>query len=372
MNPPPPASRCDSRPRLVGVLPGEGSGPELVDIACDVLDTVSKSCGLGFQVEMGGEIGCLASERSGQSLSEEVAGFCQRIFANGGVILAGAAGGRFVYDMRRRFKLYYKVNPLRSYPELRNVCRLKLPARPIDILLVRDNLQGLYQGDSAEATGRNGREVSHTFVHNEELVRAIIKVGATAARQRKKALAVIGKESGTPAVHQLWKACAFEVCPKFGVEVSMIEIDYAGYRLLQDPDSFDVIVAPNCFGDILSDLGGILAASRALTFGASYSANGAAVYQTNHGAAHDLANTDTANPAGQILSVAMMLRETFGLRAEAELIEEAIHSVWGNGWRTTDLIEPGCTIAGTRQFGALVTREILNAAVHNEACSAVG
>src|SRR5881275_1420094 len=119
-----------------------------------------------------------------------------------------------------------------------------------------------------------------------------------------------------------------EVSQAAGVEFSMLDVDYAAYKLLQEPGSFDVIAAPNCFGDILSDLGGVLAGSRGLTFGASYSAEGAAVYQTNHGAAHDRANTDTANPVAQIFSVAMMLQETFDLPEAGRLIEESVRSLW--------------------------------------------
>ena len=162
-----------------------------------------------------------------------------------------------------------------------------------------------------------------------------------------------------------------EVSQASDVELQMLDVDYAAYKLLQEPDSFDVIAAPNCFGDILSDLGGILAGSRGVTFGASYSAAGAAVYQTNHGAAFDLAESDTANPAGQIFSVAMMLRETFGLRTEAQSIDNAVRTVWRAGWRTTDLAEPDCKIAGTQKFAELVAEEICRSTIQNEARSTI-
>ena len=358
-------------PVRVGVLRGEGSGPELIDAALRVLDGVAESRGLKFQIETGGEIGSLSARRNGEYLSGEVIEFCRKIFDMGGAILAGPAGGRFVYDMRRRFNLYYKLNPLHSYQELRDVCRIKLPVKPINVLLVRENLQGIYQGDSVENCSEDGREVSHTFVHNEKQVRAVLEVAAAVARSRRNLLTVVGKNSGAPAVHALWGACAMEVSQAAGVKFSMLDVDYAAYKLLQEPGSFDVIAAPNCFGDILSDLGGVLAGSRGLTFGASYSAKGAAVYQTNHGAAYDIAGSDMANPAGQIFSVAMMLRETFGLRTEAKLVEDSVRGVWRNGWRTADLAEPGCKIAGTRQFGELVAGEICNAVIQDEACSAI-
>jgi 3-isopropylmalate dehydrogenase len=363
----------DPRPFLVGILRGEGSGPELIDAVCRVLDAVAESCRLDFCIKTGGDIGFLSAQRTGKYLSDEVTEFCREVFADGGAIMTGAAGGRFVYDMRRRFELYYKLNPVRSYPELREVCRIKLPAKPLDILVVRENLQDLYQGDGVETSSENGREILHSFVHSEKHVRAVTQVAAATAQRRRNILAVISKSSGLPAIHSLWRACALEIAETLGVQVSLFDIDYAAYKLLQEPETFDVIVAPNCFGDILSDLGGVLAGSRGLTFGASYAADGAAVYQTNHGAAHDRAETNTANPAGQIFSLAMMLRESFGLQATARLIEDSVRAVWRARWRTEDLAEPGCKITGTRQFGELVAREIQDAAVREyETYSAAG
>src|SRR5205807_8593537 len=143
---------------------------------------------------------------------------------------------------------------------------------------------------------------------------AVLEVATAAARRRRRLLAVIGKNSGLPAIHSLWRTCALELGEASDVEVSLLDIDYAAYKLLQEPETFDVIAAPNCFGDILSDLGGVLAGSRGLTFGASYAADGAAVYQTNHGAAHDRAVTDTANHVGQIFYTAVLIQELIDLR----------------------------------------------------------
>jgi 3-isopropylmalate dehydrogenase len=366
-------SRSTSPTCLVGIVPGEGTGPEVIDAACHVLEAVGLGCDLDFQVTVSGEIHGSSAARNSAHLSEATAEFCDDIFSNGGAIVAGAVGGRFVYETRRRFQLHYKLNPLRSYQELGKVCRIKVPKQPVDILVVRENLEDFYQGESVERFSDDVCEISHTFVHGEKRVRAVLEVAARAARERRSSLAVVGKESGLPVIHALWRRCALEAGEVFGVDISLFDIDYAAYKLLQDPESFDVIVAPNCFGDILSDLGGVLAGSRGLTFGASFSPNGAAVYQTNHGAAHDLAQTDKANPVGQIFSVAMMLRETFRLPIEAQLIEDAVRSVWRADWRTADLREPGCRIAGTQEFADLVAEEIDRTAVRDrEACSAAG
>lgn len=359
-----------SRSFIIGILKRAGSSPDAVDAAGDVLTAIAETCDLALQVETG-EINGVSPRHAGKALSEDVAHFCGRIFEAGGAIVAGAGGGRFLHDLHRRFQLYYKLNPLRSYPELRDVSRVKLQAHPINVLVVCENLQGLYQGNSIEISSRNGREIEHIFFQNEKQVQAILQVAVAAARERKNTLAVISNSSGLPAIHSLWRDCALELGRASGVEVSFFDIGYAAYKLLREPEAFDVIVAPNCFGEILSDLGGLLAGSRGLTFGASYSANGGAVYQTNYGAAHDRSEADTANPVGQIFSVAMMLREAFALPAAAQLVEDSVRSIWRAGWRTADLAEPGCRIAGPRQFGELVANEISSAVIH-EACSATG
>jgi 3-isopropylmalate dehydrogenase len=320
---------------IVGAIDGEGSGP--------------------------GEVGTASAKRTGNCLPPEIIDFCSRVFSRGGAILAGAAGDRFVYEMRRRFTLSYKLNPLRSYPELSAVSRLKPSPEVLDVLLVRENLAGLYQGITEESVSADGRQIRHTFVQDERQVRTVLSVAAEAARGRRKMIAVIGKLSALPSIHSLWHESAVEIAAAAGVEVSFLDVDYAAYKLIQHPESFDVIAAPNCFGDILSDLGGVLAGSRALTFGGSFSDGGASIHQTNHGAAYNLAGTDRANPAGQIFSLAMLLREAFALEREADAIEDAVRAVWRSGWRTEDIAEAGCETVGCRAFSGQVANFIRKA-----------
>jgi len=245
-------------------------------------------------------------------------------------------------------------------PELAGAGRLRPGhAAGVDVLVVREGASGLYQGQWETLRDSGGQRVaSHSFSYSEAHVRRVVSAAARIAVRRRRGLAVIYKESGAPSISELWRDCGLEIAAEHGVACSFLDIDYAAYRLVQHPREFDVVVAPNLFGDILSDLGGLLLGSRALTHGGNFSADGAAFYQTNHGAAYDLAGLDRANPVGQILSAAMMLRESFGLGDVAESIDVAIRSVWRAGWRTADLAEDGCRMAGTQRMTELVVQAL--------------
>jgi len=342
-----------TRPRVLGILPGEGVGPELVGAAVRVLRAVEKvTPGFRCDVREGGLIGDAAIARDGTPLSPPVVQFCREVFSVGGAILAGAGGDRFVYDCRREFGLYCKLNPLRPSRVPLRASRMRLDVtEAVDILVVRENLGGVYQGEW-EATGTDGRRrtASQRFEYHEFQVRDIVERAAALAQARRGSLTVVVKPNGVPTISQLWLDVAREIASRTGVQLRELEIDYAAFQLLQDPQQFDVVVTPNLFGDILSDIGGVLLGSRGLCFGASYSKGGRAIYQTNHGAARDLAGTDRANPVGQIHSLAMLLRESFGQVREARLIESAVEAAWRSGVRTDDLAEPGMRTVGTTEM----------------------
>ena len=203
----------------------------------------------------------------------------------------------------------------------------------------------------------------HSFSYTEAQVTQLVEVAARAAADRRGTLHVIVKDGGVPGITALWREVGFAVARARGVRAEMMNIDLAGYELIRNPARFDVVVAPNLFGDILADLAGLLVGSRGVTYSGNFNASGqAAVYQTNHGCAHDLAGTNSANPAGQILSLAMLLRESLGRENAASLIERALAQAWRKGWRTADLAEPGCRVLGTSQMAEQVAQEVLNLA----------
>jgi len=344
----------------VGVLPGEGVGPDVIAAALAVLSAVESVSDARFETRTGGAIGRAAEASSGRALTEDVCGFCDGIFESGGAVLAGPGGGRFVYDLRRRFDLFCKISPLQPIAALMDAGRMKAQSvAGADILLVRENVGGVYQGEWREtADAREGRICEHSFRYSERQVRRILGVAARLAAGRRGRLSVIIKDSGVPGMSALWRDLGREEAASAGVEVGFVDVDLAAYRLMQEPLSFDVIAAPNLFGDVLADLGAVLLSSRGVSFSGNFSDAGAAVYQTNHGSALDLAGQSRANPLGQIASLAMMLRESFGLAREAACIDAAVEEVMRHGFRTFDVAEPGTTVVGTAEMGERIAAAV--------------
>ena len=338
---------------VIGILPGEGVGAEVISCSLKVLDAVSGVTGLSVKIREGGVIGRQAECICGTCLPEDVVAFCRNVFEEGGAILNGPGGGRYVYDLRKQLGLFFKASPLIPANGVIEASRLKPEwIRNLDIIVTRENDGGIYQGEwSSESDSGDGRLSRHTFQYTEGQVRRFLEVSARIAQSRRGEMAIVWKEFGIPSISKLWKDCAAEIASKHDVQYTMIDIDLMAYRLIHEPSCFDVIATPNLFGDVIADLGATLIGSRGISFSGNFSPKGDAVYQTNHGAAYPLAGKDQANPAGQIFSLAMMLRESFGLRSEAWIMEEAVRSVWKEGYGTFDVDSPGRIVVGTREFG---------------------
>jgi 3-isopropylmalate dehydrogenase len=361
---------------LIGVIEGTGIGPQVVVAALQVLKAAGQVLDLKFTILHGGLIGEEAIAEYGKWLPEETVDFCADVFNRGGAILNGPGGGRYVYDLRRRFDLFCKFVPVVPSPELARAGKISPQfLKDVDMLIVRDNTGGVYQGQWGDRATDKGRVAEHSFNYSEGEVHRLVEVAARAAAHRRGHLHVIVKEGGVPTVTALWRDVGNAVARKHGVEAKFMNVDLAAYELIQNPSRFDVIVAPNLFGDILADICGVLVSSRGVTFSGNFDPQGHGVYQTNHGCAHDLAGTDTANPAGQFFSLAMLLRESFGLDEAAALIEKSLAETWRAGWRTADLAEPGCKILGTKAMTEKVTEQILRTAETkspHETCAVVG
>jgi 3-isopropylmalate dehydrogenase len=348
---------------LIGVLEGTGIGPTVITAALLVLKSVEQVCGLKFEVRFGGLIGEDAIEEHGQWLPDDTVAFCADVFHLGGAILNGPGGGRYVYDLRRRFDLFCKFVPVQPSPELAHAGRIFPQAlRDVDMLVIRDNTGGVYQGQWGDRATDKGRVAEHSFQYSEPEVHRLLEVAARAATHRRGNLHIIVKDGGVPTITALWRDVGNAVARRHGIEAKFMNIDLAAYEVIQNPTRFDVIAAPNLFGDILADICGVLVSSRGVTFSGNFDPQGHGVYQTNHGCAHDLAGMDVANPSGQILSLAMLLRESFGLAAAAALIEKSLAATWRAGWRTADIAEPGCRIVGTTVLAEKVAEQVLRSA----------
>ncbi|MEO6029128.1 MAG: isocitrate/isopropylmalate family dehydrogenase, partial [Candidatus Binatia bacterium] len=327
-------TRPQRDPWIVGFLHGEGIGPEVVDAALEVLAAVGAETGLRFDVRDGGDVG--TPSRTGGGLSENVAEFCHGVFANGGALLCGPVGGRFVYDLRARFDLFCKLVPLRPHPALTDTAIIRPDLLDgVDVLLVRENIAGLYFGEFGRHSG--GRVAYQNLSYSAEQVARIIAVAVDLARTRRGHLTVVVKRGGIPEVSALWAEQAAIAARGRDVAIEVLEVDNAGFQLVANPRAFDVVVASNLFGDVLADSATVMLGSRGMSYSANFGPAGRAAYQTGHGAAHDLAGADRANPIAQILSLATMLRESFGLPDAARRIEDAISLVLAAGMRTADV-----------------------------------
>ena len=356
------------QPPLIGIVRGEGVGTEVIGAALEVLSAITDNT-LTIEACEDVELGKRAEKKIGRALPDTVINFCEGIFARGGAILHGPAGGRFVYDLRRQFDLFFKISPLQWAYQVRTFLPRSDGGHKLDLLIARENSGGIYQGSWQEEHDAPGNRLArHNFTYTEDQVRRFLQAAARLAKERRGDLTVVWKESGIPSISRLWQACADEIAKQHGIQYRMVDIDLMAYRLIREPQIFDVIAAPNLFGDVLADLGAALLGSRGGSFSGNYDASGNAVYQANHGAAYDLAGTDRANPAGQIFSLAMLLRESLGLHREAAIMEEAVRSVWTEGWRTDDVAVPGTPTIGTKEMASRVAqraREIMEARDHS-------
>lgn len=349
-----------AQPGVIGVLPGEGIGPDVVAAALEVLGVVCEGTTRRFDLRRGGVIGNPARKLHGKSLSDETVAFCEDVFAARGALFCGPGGARFVYELRDRFDLYCKFTPLQPTPALRDAG----PLRPeivadVDVIAVRENIGGLYFGQWGRGEDRQGRpHAFHSFDYRQDQVDRILDASVKLAALRQKRLCLVIKREGTPAIAELWVERAQALVKGTPVKLDVLDIDNAVYQLVANPRQFDVFVSSNMFGDVLADTGSAVLASRGMSYSGNYGPEGRASYQTGHGAAYDLTGAGTANPCGQILSLAMMLEESFDWSEGARRVRAAVAATLTAGWRTADVAGPGSRVVGTQALAQKVCEEL--------------
>lgn len=351
----------------LAVLPGEGIGPEIIASCQPILDAIERFTAYRFDVEYGGKIGKAAIQDSGIALTEEVSAFCRRSFARGAPLFCGPGGDRFVYQLRNKFDIYCKFVPLLPMPALIDTGPMRESAvSDIDILLIRENVGGVYQGAWHIEQTDLGRRAHHSFHYDERQVRRILSLAVAAAEHRRGQLCVVHKPGGTPAISELWVDLAEQCVAGSGVELRFLEVDTASYLMLAEGASFDVVVTPNMFGDVLADAAALLLGSRGMSYSYNVNDSGIAVYQTSHGAAYDLAGTQLANPLGQVQTLAALLHESYGLFALADSLLAACNEVLAAGWRTEDIMAQGCRRLSTAEMGEAVADELVRSLATTE------
>ncbi|MCB1913060.1 MAG: 3-isopropylmalate dehydrogenase, partial [Rhodocyclaceae bacterium] len=194
----------------------------------------------------------------------------------------------------------------------------------------------------------------NTMVYSESEIRRIGHVAFQIARKRNHRLCSVDKMNVLETT-QLWRDVMIEIAPEYpDVELSHMLVDNAAMQLVRNPKQFDVMVTGNMFGDILSDEASMLTGSIGMLPSASLDRNNKGMYEPSHGSAPDIAGKGLANPLATILSVAMMLRYTFGIEEAALRVEQAVKAVLAAGYRTGDIYEPGTRKVGTVEMGDAV------------------
>jgi len=246
------------------------------------------------------------------------------------------------------------------YPELVDASTLKREVvEGVDMLILRELNGDLYFGQPRGISTEDGQRVGiNTMRYSEKEIERIAHVGFQAAQRRRKKLCSVDKANVLETM-ALWREVVIEVGKQYpDVELSHLFIDAASMALIRNPRQFDVIVTGNVFGDILSDAAAMLAGSIGMLPSASLADNNKGLYEPVHGTAPDIAGKDIANPLAAILSMAMMLRHSFGLDGHATRVEQAVGSVLREGYRTGDIFQPGCKKIGTRDMGDAVVEAI--------------
>ena len=359
------------------VLPGDGIGPEVVAEGAKVLKAVAGHYGHNFTLSYD-EVGGAAIDQYGTPLRSETLVTARHCDA----ILFGAVGGPKWDDpqtkmrpedgllaIRKELGLFANLRPVKVYAYLADSSVLKPSVlQGVDMMVVRELTGGLYYAKpkSRRQTKRGWTGVD-TLRYTQQEIERVLRVGFELAMRRKKQLTSVDK-ANVLETSRLWRQIANELSPQYpDVELEHMLVDSCAMQLVQQPARFDVIVAENTFGDILTDEAAVLAASMGLLPSASLAQvplpkkRALGFYEPIHGSAPDIAGKGIANPVATILSVALMLRYSLGLSQEAAEVEHAVDEALKAGYRTADTSTPGTKELSTSEMGDRVVQYIPSA-----------
>ncbi|MBA3673024.1 MAG: 3-isopropylmalate dehydrogenase [Gemmatimonadaceae bacterium] len=349
----------------IALLAGDGVGPEVVAEARRVLEAVAEIASLSLTFEdamIGGE----AIDATGVALPVETLACCRRADA----VLLGAVGGprwdpsapvrpeQGLLAIRRELGLYANLRPVAPHPDLADASPLKADRLAgVDMLVVRELTGGIYFGEKSLVNVDGEERAQDVCSYDTHEIERVVRVAAELARARRGRLTSVDK-ANVLETSRLWRRVTARLMAADYPDVVLdhVLVDSCAMHLVTNPARFDVIVTENMFGDILTDEAAVLSGSIGLLPSASLGdadsarATRIGLYEPIHGSAPDIAGQGIANPAGTILSAALLLRHSLGRHREAAAIERAVSHAISAGARTADL---GGT-ATTREMGDAV------------------
>lgn len=356
----------------IGIIKGDGIGPEIVTEAMKVLDKVGEIYGHTYeykQLLLGGA----SIDVYGIPLTEETiveAKACE-------AVLMGSIGGNTqtspwyklepskrpeagLLGIRKSLNLFANLRPAVLYDELKGACPLKeeITEGGFDMMIMRELTGGLYFGERKTVEENGIMTAYDSLTYNENEVRRIAKRAFDIAMKRRKKVISVDKANVLDS-SRLWRKVVEEVAEDYPeVTLEHMLVDNCAMQLVKNPKQFDVILTENMFGDILSDEASMVTGSIGMLASASLNETKFGLYEPSGGSAPDIAGKGIANPIATILSAAMMLRYSFDLDQEAEAVEKAVERVLKDGYRTIDIMSEGKTLVNTAEMGDLICDRI--------------
>ena len=361
------------------LLPGDGIGPEVVAEAEKIIDWLNKNSGTQFTTSTA-YIGGIAYEKAATPLPKETLDAAHKADA----ILLGAVGGpkwealdysvrpeRGLLGIRKELELFANIRPAMCFDALADASTLKREViAGLDIIIVRELTGDVYFGQprGMETLPDGTRKGVNTMVYTSPEVHRIARVAFDLAMKRNKKVCSVDKANVLECT-EMWREEVIKIRDSEykDIALSHMYVDNAAMQLVRNPKQFDVVVTGNIFGDILSDCAAMLTGSLGMLPSASLGAKDKtgktpALYEPVHGSAPDITGKGIANPIATILSLAMMLRYSFNLGKEADLLEKSVKDVLAEGLRTADIMQEGKTKLSTSGMGDAILNALAKSA----------
>lgn len=366
--------------KTIAVLPGDGIGPEVTEQSVSILQAIAEKFGHTFIFE-NGLIGAVAINETGNPLPDETLQLCN----NSDAILLGAIGDpkydndptakirpeQGILGLRKELAVYTNLRPIFIYESLMDKSPLKSDiVKGVDFVVVRELISGIYFGKRGRNKDRT--EAFDTSSYTKEEINRVAKQAFIIAKERAKArdtrgthdtfdtrgkITVVDK-ANVLETSRLWRETVQAMEKDHpDITVEYMFVDNAAMQIIKRPSAFDVVLTENMFGDILTDEASVITGSLGMLPSASIGEK-AALYEPIHGSYPKAAGQNIANPIGSILSAAMMLEYSFGLKQESEAIYKAVEKVINQGYGTKDL-NPS-KILGTKELGEKIRKVIRN------------